>query len=209
MSAIGIPKLKSLRRVSHRELYQLTAQKPELRDLVDSLFDLTGRVVNLIGTDELQTQYGVSTAALVEYNKERNLMQARGNRGRKWRGSGVRGRNQLSVTLSSGLNAKVVDFIVTGDVVFTQVSSSHLSAIGYDSQARMAWVLFQNGSAYEYLGVSAGEMDAWLRSTGPGGVHSFGAYFWEHIRGDPKHGHALKPYRKIIDPSRMRNYYGS
>lgn len=58
----------------------------------------------------------------------------------------------------------------------TSVSSSNLSAIGYDPDAQMLEVEFLDGSVYEYSGVPSSEYDALMNAD------SKGKYFNANIK---------------------------
>ena len=62
------------------------------------------------------------------------------------------------------------------------VSSSNLSAVGYDNG--VLWIAFHSGSLYEYTGVPRHVHDELMRA------ESHGKYFHAHIRG-------VYPYRRI------------
>ncbi len=58
----------------------------------------------------------------------------------------------------------------------TSVSSSNLSAIGYDPETQILEVEFLNGSVYEYSGVPSSEYDGLMNAD------SKGKYFHANIR---------------------------
>lgn len=62
----------------------------------------------------------------------------------------------------------------------TPVSSSNISAIGYDSDSEMLEVEFTNGAVYSYSGVPLGEYDGFMNAD------SKGKYLHANIKGrDP------------------------
>ena len=59
----------------------------------------------------------------------------------------------------------------------TPVSSSNISAIGYDSDSEMLEVEFTNGAVYSYSGVPLGEYDSFMNAD------SKGKYLHANIKG--------------------------
>ncbi len=59
----------------------------------------------------------------------------------------------------------------------TPVSSSNISAIGYDSDSEMLEVEFTNGAVYSYSGVTLGEYDGFMNAD------SKGKYLHANIKG--------------------------
>ncbi|MFH1659720.1 MAG: hypothetical protein FD131_329 [Rhodocyclaceae bacterium] len=59
----------------------------------------------------------------------------------------------------------------------TPVSSSNISAIGYDSDSEMLEVEFTNGAVYSYSGVPLGEYDGFMNAD------SKGKYLHANIKG--------------------------
>lgn len=59
----------------------------------------------------------------------------------------------------------------------TPVSSSNISAIGYDSDSEILEVEFTNGSVYSYSGVPLGEYDGFMNAD------SKGKYLHANIKG--------------------------
>ena len=59
----------------------------------------------------------------------------------------------------------------------TPVSSSNISAIGYDSDSEILEVEFTNGAVYSYSGVQLGEYDGFMNAD------SKGKYLHANIKG--------------------------
>lgn len=59
----------------------------------------------------------------------------------------------------------------------TPVSSSNISAIGYDSDSEILEVEFTNGAVYSYSGVPLGEYDGFMNAD------SKGKYLHANIKG--------------------------
>lgn len=59
----------------------------------------------------------------------------------------------------------------------TPVSSSNISAIGYDSDSEMLEIEFTNGAVYSYSGVPLGEYDGFMNAD------SKGKYLHANIKG--------------------------
>jgi hypothetical protein len=64
------------------------------------------------------------------------------------------------------------------DIQMQSVSSSNLSAVGYDEETKTLRVLFRTGLTYEYSGVSPKVYDQLLAA------ESIGQYFHANIRSD-------------------------
>lgn len=70
------------------------------------------------------------------------------------------------------------------DITMQNVSSSNLSAIGYDEETKTLRIEFNSGSTYDYRGVPKRLMEELL------GAESIGSFFHSHIRND-------FPYSKV------------
>ncbi len=61
--------------------------------------------------------------------------------------------------------------------VLTPVSSSNVSAVGYDAMTHRLFVRFTTGSLYRYEGVTDSTYRAFLDAP------SKGQFVWQHLRG--------------------------
>ncbi len=66
--------------------------------------------------------------------------------------------------------------------ILTPVSSSNVSAVGYDGATQRLFVRFNNGSVYSYEGVSEATHQAFLTAS------SKGQFVWQHLRDQYPYG---------------------